>query len=166
MKKRLTDLSSSLRFLASIDEGYYLVRSPPHQESHVRPLPVFSILSRACPSEKVNSEEGPLTLFASSLLFTTRSLCRRCGRRSFHKQHKQCSSCGFPAAKLRSCLSFSSPPFPVLMLIFLSLTDEWGQKAKRRHTTGTGRMQYLKGVSRRFKNGFVLLPTLLVLLLD
>lgn len=34
--------------------------------------------------------------------------------------------------------------------------DEWGQKAKRRHTTGTGRMQHLKGVSRRFKNGCVI----------
>ena len=31
---------------------------------------------------------------------------------------------------------------------------EWGQKAKRRKTTGTGRMRYLKTVSRRFKNGF------------
>ncbi|BGP49381.1 chloride channel [Rhodotorula kratochvilovae] len=62
------------------------------------------------------------------------TLCRRCGRRSFHKQHKSCASCGYPAAKLRSY--------------------EWGQKAKRRHTTGTGRMKYLKGVSRRFKNGF------------
>jgi hypothetical protein len=39
---------------------------------------------------------------------------------------------------------------------------EWGQKAKRRKTTGTGRMKYLKDVSRRFKNGFrwVFLPTL------
>ncbi|GAA5860914.1 hypothetical protein JCM3774_003186 [Rhodotorula dairenensis] len=62
------------------------------------------------------------------------TLCRRCGRRSFHKQHKSCASCGYPAAKLRSY--------------------EWGQKAKRRHTTGTGRMQYMKHVSRRFKNGF------------
>jgi len=31
---------------------------------------------------------------------------------------------------------------------------EWGQKAKRRKTTGTGRMRYLKHVPRRFKNGF------------
>lgn len=31
---------------------------------------------------------------------------------------------------------------------------EWGQKAKRRRTTGTGRMSYLKTVNRRFKNGF------------
>ncbi|PPQ91208.1 hypothetical protein CVT25_001224 [Psilocybe cyanescens] len=62
------------------------------------------------------------------------TLCRRCGNRAFHRQHKTCASCGYPAAKLRSY--------------------EWGQKAKRRKTTGTGRMKYLKEVSRRFKNGF------------
>ena len=45
-----------------------------------------------------------------------------------------CAQCGYPRAKLRSY--------------------EWGQKAKRRKTTGTGRMRYLKHVSRRFKNGF------------
>jgi hypothetical protein len=33
-------------------------------------------------------------------------------------------------------------------------TDNWGEKAKRRKTVGTGRMRYLKDVSRRFKNGF------------
>ncbi|RDW77219.1 hypothetical protein BP6252_05272 [Coleophoma cylindrospora] len=32
--------------------------------------------------------------------------------------------------------------------------DNWGEKAKRRKTTGSGRMRYLKGVSRKFKNGF------------
>ncbi|KAI5124235.1 hypothetical protein M0805_005084 [Coniferiporia weirii] len=62
------------------------------------------------------------------------TLCRRCGNRAFHRQHKTCAQCGYPSAKLRSY--------------------EWGQKAKRRKTTGTGRMQYLKTVSRRFKNGF------------
>jgi large subunit ribosomal protein L37e len=97
------------------------------------------------------------------------TLCRRCGRRAFHRQHKSqslhsplysqltlsysflcplaawdflqlpcdrpaCASCGYPSAKIRSY--------------------EWGQKAKRRKTTGTGRMCYLKHVSRRFKNGF------------
>ena len=46
----------------------------------------------------------------------------------------ECAQCGYPRAKLRSY--------------------EWGQKAKRRKTTGTGRMRYLKTVSRRFKNGF------------
>ncbi|SCZ87838.1 BZ3500_MvSof-1268-A1-R1_Chr2-3g05306 [Microbotryum saponariae] len=57
----------------------------------------------------------------------THTLCRRCGRRAFHKQHKSCASCGYPAAKIRSC----------------------------KKTTGTGRMAYLKDVSRRFKNGYV-----------
>lgn len=46
----------------------------------------------------------------------------------------ECAQCGYPSAKIRSF--------------------EWGQKAKRRKTTGTGRMRYLKEVSRRFKNGF------------
>lgn len=34
------------------------------------------------------------------------------------------------------------------------MTVNWGEKAKRRKTVGTGRMRYLKDVSRRFKNGF------------
>ena len=33
-------------------------------------------------------------------------------------------------------------------------TVNWSEKAKRRKTVGTGRMRYLKDVSRRFKNGF------------
>lgn len=32
--------------------------------------------------------------------------------------------------------------------------DNWGEKAKRRKTTGTGRMRSLKLVPRKFKNGF------------
>ncbi len=32
--------------------------------------------------------------------------------------------------------------------------DQWGQKAIRRKTTGTGRMRYMKDLPRRFKNGF------------
>lgn len=59
----------------------------------------------------------------------THTVCRRCNKRSFHRQHKLCASCGFPAAKIRSY--------------------EWGQKAKRRRTTGTGRMRSLKEVPRR-----------------
>jgi large subunit ribosomal protein L37e len=30
----------------------------------------------------------------------------------------------------------------------------WGEKAKGRRTEGTGRMRFLKNVTRRFKNGF------------
>lgn len=64
----------------------------------------------------------------------THTLCRRCGRRSYHIQKSTCSSCGYPAARKR--------------------TFQWGQKAIRRKTTGTGRMRYLKDLPRRFKNGF------------
>ncbi|KAL9940863.1 hypothetical protein V8E36_000351 [Tilletia maclaganii] len=64
----------------------------------------------------------------------THTLCRRCNRRAFHRQHKTCGACGYPSAKIRSY--------------------EWGQKAKRRKTTGTGRMRHLKDVPRRAKNGF------------
>ncbi|WFD29219.1 hypothetical protein MSPP1_000225 [Malassezia sp. CBS 17886] len=31
---------------------------------------------------------------------------------------------------------------------------QWGQKAIRRKTTGSGRMRYLKTVARKAKNGF------------
>ncbi len=64
----------------------------------------------------------------------THTLCRRCGRSSYHIQKSTCSSCGFPAAKIRKY--------------------NWSVKAKRRHTTGTGRMSHLKNVNRRFRNGF------------
>jgi hypothetical protein len=33
-------------------------------------------------------------------------------------------------------------------------SDNWGEKAKRRKTIGTGRMRYLKLLPRLFKNGF------------
>lgn len=38
--------------------------------------------------------------------------------------------------------------------IVSNFADNWSAKAKRRKTTGTGRMRYLKHVSRRFDNGF------------
>jgi len=31
---------------------------------------------------------------------------------------------------------------------------QWSEKALRRRTTGTGRMRYMKTLTRRFKNGF------------
>jgi len=33
----------------------------------------------------------------------THTLCRRCGRRSYHIQKSTCSSCGYPAARIRTC---------------------------------------------------------------
>ena len=38
--------------------------------------------------------------------------------------------------------------------IYQNLSDNWSEKAIRRHTTGTGRLRYLKIVHRRFQNGF------------
>jgi len=64
----------------------------------------------------------------------THTLCVRCGRRSFHIQQARCSSCAFPAKKMRRY--------------------NWGEKALRRRTEGTGRMKYLKDMPRRAKNGF------------
>ena len=68
----------------------------------------------------------------------THTLCRRCGRSSYHIQKSKCASCGYPDRKMRRY--------------------NWSMKAKRRHTTGTGRMRYLKKVHRRFENGFKFRP--------
>ncbi|KAL1959627.1 hypothetical protein VTO42DRAFT_1662 [Malbranchea cinnamomea] len=64
----------------------------------------------------------------------THTLCRRCGRRALHVQKHTCASCGYPAAKMRKY--------------------NWGEKALRRRTTGTGRMKHLREINRRFHNGF------------
>merc|ERR1711915_182817 len=64
----------------------------------------------------------------------THTLCIRCGRKSYHIQKKVCSSCSFPSATIRSY--------------------NWGTKAKRRKTTGTGRMRHMKRVQLKYKNGF------------
>ncbi|KAJ5886720.1 60S ribosomal protein L37 [Penicillium subrubescens] len=64
----------------------------------------------------------------------THTLCRRCGKRSFHIQKSTCSNCGYPAAKTRKF--------------------NWSEKAKRRKTTGSGRLRSLRDVHRRFTNGF------------
>jgi large subunit ribosomal protein L37e len=62
------------------------------------------------------------------------TLCRRCGRSSYHIQKMRCAACGYPSAKIRKY--------------------NWSEKAKRRKTTGTGRMRHLKNVFRRQRNGF------------
>ena len=62
------------------------------------------------------------------------TFCRRCGKISYHKQRKRCSSCGYPEAHIRKY--------------------GWSEKAGRRKTTGTGRMRTLKHINRKLKNGF------------
>jgi len=64
----------------------------------------------------------------------THTLCRRCGSRSLHIQKGDCSSCGYPSARIRKY--------------------NWSKKAIGRKNTGTGRMRHLKEMPRRFKNGF------------
>eukprot|EP01115_Flamella_aegyptia_P009147 TRINITY_DN387_c0_g2_i1.p1 TRINITY_DN387_c0_g2~~TRINITY_DN387_c0_g2_i1.p1 ORF type:complete len:90 (-),score=15.69 TRINITY_DN387_c0_g2_i1:104-373(-) len=64
----------------------------------------------------------------------THTLCRRCGKRSYHIQKQRCASCGYPAPKMRRY--------------------NWSAKAKRRRTEGTGRMRYLKHMPRRASNNF------------
>jgi hypothetical protein len=45
-------------------------------------------------------------------------------------------------------------PACVCVCVLFRPAVQWGQKAIRRKTTGTGRMAYLKDLPRRFKNGF------------
>ncbi|KAL7567936.1 hypothetical protein ACA910_019648 [Epithemia clementina (nom. ined.)] len=60
--------------------------------------------------------------------------CRRCGKVSYHIQKARCASCGYPSPRMR--------------------TYNWALKARGQRTNGTGRMRYLKTLTRRFKNGF------------
>ncbi|GFT27470.1 probable 60S ribosomal protein L37-A [Nephila pilipes] len=62
------------------------------------------------------------------------TLCRRCGRSSYHIQKSRCAQCGYPKQRLRHY--------------------NWSVKGKRRKTTGTGRLRHLKVVWIKFKNGF------------
>jgi large subunit ribosomal protein L37e len=64
----------------------------------------------------------------------THALCKRCSKKSYHIQKKVCGSCGYPDKKMRKY--------------------NWSEKAKRRRTTGTGKMSYLKTLPRKIKNGF------------
>ncbi|KAI7929886.1 hypothetical protein M0657_001613 [Pyricularia oryzae] len=89
------------------------------------------------PSSRPTRNTGKMTKGTSSFgkrHNKSHTLCRRCGRRSLHVQKHTCASCGYPAAKTRKY--------------------NWSEKAKRRKTTGTGRMRYLSTVTRKFKNDF------------
>lgn len=98
------------------------------------------------------------------------TLCRRCNSRSLHKQKHVCASCGYPSAKMRNfnwCVlviprrvqsAWRSVLSSLLTtshhLLLFPLVVNRGLKAKRRRTTGSGRMAHLKNVPRRAKNGF------------
>ncbi|KAL8634321.1 MAG: hypothetical protein Q9228_008085 [Teloschistes exilis] len=70
-----------------------------------------------------------------------------------------------PSADVAVAVPSTSRNTPVRHAVILQLrsvnadlsvydADNWGMKAKRRKTTGTGRMRTLKEVPRKFKNGF------------
>ncbi|KAL4449500.1 hypothetical protein ABPG77_007144 [Micractinium sp. CCAP 211/92] len=105
----------------------------PHAQQRVpsgSPVPSSSSLGPADNMGKCGKGTGSFGLRHTK----SHTLCRRCGRRSFHIQKSTCGSCGYPAAKIRKY--------------------NWSVKAIGRKTTGTGRMRHLKLVHRRFKNGF------------
>lgn len=39
----------------------------------------------------------------------THTLCRRCGKSSYHIQKSRCACCGYPDSKIRSCKLLPSP---------------------------------------------------------
>ena len=61
-------------------------------------------------------------------------LCRRCGRKTFHKTRKRCSACGFPSKRMKNY--------------------NWSLKAKNRRSQGRGRMRYIKKLRVKASNGF------------
>lgn len=88
----------------------------------------------------------------------THTLCRRCGRSSYHIQKSKCAQCGYPSKKLRHCkyttgVFFFCTPLTVriLFISFFFPADNWSVKAQRRKTTGTGRLRHLKIVRRKFR---------------
>ena len=58
-----------------------------------------------------------------------------------------------PLLRPENVIASQSPILKIVILIDYFLVN-WSMKGKRRKTTGTGRMRYLKDMPRRFKNGF------------
>jgi len=62
------------------------------------------------------------------------TMCRRCGKISYHFQKQRCSSCAYPKPQMRQY--------------------NWSVKAIGRRTQGTGRLRHLKVTQRKARNGF------------
>ena len=103
--------SASLFLRMALEQAITLLspRQPPP------PLRFLATLSadngRSCPAGKRHNK--------------THTLCRRCGRRSYHIQKSKCSSCGYPAARIRKCES-TVPP------VLLSSVPPCGLRARGR----------------------------------
>ncbi|KAJ5624530.1 hypothetical protein N7510_000839 [Penicillium lagena] len=68
------------------------------------------------------------------------------GTSSFGKRHNKTHAAA-PS-------TFRSTPAPTVATPLLRPANNWGEKAMRRKTTGSGRLRSLRDVHRRFKNGF------------
>jgi ribosomal protein L37E len=98
------------------------------------------------------------------------TLCRRCGRTTFHKQKARCASCGYPDSRIRRCNKRNKRkgfflPFSLIytqkkvfnhnlialnfflhkqyfILQKITTDDGWARKTARRRGIGTGRLRY------------------------
>ncbi|MCJ1301148.1 60S ribosomal protein L37A [Hypocenomyce scalaris] len=111
------------------DEGYLVLWQAPQQDAHAVQT-LRSVLT--CQNDLFEQSPSKRSCLVRRAKANTH--LQPPGRRSLHIQKHTCSSCGYPAAKIRQY--------------------NWGEKAKRRKTTGTGRMRTMKGISRKFKNSF------------
>jgi len=66
--------------------------------------PLFFFRPRLTPHSIPYTIPTPLLLLPTGKRHNkTHTLCRRCGRTTFHIQKSTCSSCGYPAARIRKC---------------------------------------------------------------
>lgn len=116
------DIAGKLRLRLTINQSKSINTQQPLIEAGKSPEPllytVAHILTLA-PPESHRHHEYVYRAISSRLQLTactakgtssfgkrhnkTHTLCRRCGRRSLHIQKHTCSSCGYPAAKIRKC---------------------------------------------------------------
>ena len=100
--------NAPLKDRASVDRWKSSRRPPPYDRIRV----VFLVSRPLSPlaHDATNSSLGPLTPINPTRSTgkrhnKTHTLCRRCGRTTFHIQKSTCSSCGYPAARMRGCES-------------------------------------------------------------
>lgn len=65
------------------------------------------------------------------------TLCRRCGKRSYHIQKSTCAACGYPSAHMRNCEAPDQQPAlatapPEHFSLHMGLGSAYGARWKRR----------------------------------
>ncbi|KAF7234936.1 60S ribosomal protein L37 [Varanus komodoensis] len=137
--------------LKSNTPNIYLGRGESAQESCC----FRSLGVTAKPGGLPSSEWHELYKLCAAFAYTNFQMCFR------RKEHHPSAS----AAIKRTLCAVDVGPKPIIsrsppvgnvdiQLSARESVNNWSAKAKRRNTTGTGRMRYLKKVYRRFRNGF------------